>query len=67
MKYVLLIYQGKDYNPTSLSPEDYKLVAERYGAVNSTPNVRPGLPLGFAKDAITVRVKNGDPHVNRAK
>ena len=41
MKYVLLIYQGKDYTPTSLSPEDYRSVAKRYGAVNNTPNVRP--------------------------
>jgi hypothetical protein len=60
VKYVLLIYQAKDYNPAVLTPEDYKVVAEGYGAINSTPNVRPGLPLGITKDAITVRVTDGE-------
>ena len=59
MKYVLLIYQAKDYDPATLSKDEYKAVAERYGAVNATPNVRSGLPLGFAKDAITVRAHDG--------
>ena len=60
MKYVLLIYQARDFNPTSLSPDEHKAVAERYGAVNNMPNVRPGLPPGLAKDAITVQVENGE-------
>ena len=59
MKYVLLIYQVADYNPTSLAPEDYKEVAEAYGAINNTANVRPGLPLGLTKDSVTVLVKDG--------
>jgi len=59
MKYVLLIYQAKDYDPSKLSEEDYKDVAARYGAVNATPNVRSGWPLGFAKEAITVRSQDG--------
>jgi hypothetical protein len=59
MKYVLLIYQAKDYDPADLSQEDYKDVAARYGAVNATPNVRSGWPLGFAKEAITVRSQAG--------
>lgn len=59
MKYVLLIYQAKDYNPQALSADEYKPVAARYAAVNKTPNVRSGLPLGFQKDAITVRMLDG--------
>lgn len=59
MKYVLLIYQAKDYDPSKLSQDEHKSVAEQYGVVNATPNVRPGLPLGLPKDAITVRVHDG--------
>jgi hypothetical protein len=59
MKYVMLIYQAKDYNPKTLSKEEYKAVAARYGAPSETPNVRPGAPLGLPKDAITVRVHDG--------
>lgn len=60
MKYVLLIYQAKDYNPAALSEDEHKAVAARYGAVNATPNVRPGPPLGLPRDAITVRVREGE-------
>jgi hypothetical protein len=60
MKYVLLIYQAKDYNPKALSESEYKAVAAQYAAVTATAKVRPGLPLGFAKDAITVRVHDGE-------
>jgi hypothetical protein len=60
MKYVLLIYQAKDYNPTTLGADKHRAVADRYGAVNATPNVRPGLPLGLPKDAITVRVRDDE-------
>jgi hypothetical protein len=60
MKYVLLIYQARDYDPKSLSRDEHKSVAVRYQAVTSTPNVRPGLPLGFSADAITVRARNGE-------
>jgi hypothetical protein len=72
MKYVLLIYQAKDYDPKALSPDEHKSVALRYHAVTSTPNVRPGLPLGFSADAITVRARNGEtvttpgPYVEQA-
>lgn len=65
MKYVLLIYQAKDYDPQALSADEYRAVAARYGAVNRTPNVKPGLPLGFARDAITVRVHDGQTVIAR--
>jgi hypothetical protein len=63
LKYVLLIYQGKDYDPKALSPEDHQAVAAAYGEVVRTPNVRPGLPLGFVNEAITVR-QQGDQVVS---
>lgn len=59
MKYVLLIYQPEGYDPATLSEDEYKEVAAGYAAINATPNVRPGLPLGFARDAITVRARDG--------
>jgi hypothetical protein len=59
MKYVLLIYQAKDYDPKALSADEHKAVAIQYSAVTRTPNVRSGLPLGFQKDAITVRMLDG--------
>jgi hypothetical protein len=59
MKYVMFIYQALGYDPKGLSADEHKDVAQRYAAVNKTPKVRPGPPLGFAKDAITVRMRDG--------
>src|SRR5262245_118039 len=63
MQFVLLIYQGTTPTPNSeewktFSDEKKKIYAE-YEAVNKTPGVTPGLPLGLPKDATTVRVQNG--------
>lgn len=55
MKYVLLIYQGT--TPLPSSPEDWA----DYRALNETPGVETGLPLGLPQKAITVRVKGGKP------
>ena len=60
MKYVMFIYQAKDYDPKALSADEHKAVALRYAAVNRTPNVRPGPPLGFTQEAITVRLRDGE-------
>lgn len=60
MKFVLLIYQPKDFDPKALSKADYSAVADQYAAVSATPNIRPGLPLGFPRDAVTVRVREGE-------
>jgi hypothetical protein len=65
MKYVLLIYQGTTPLPTSpeawatLSPEEQTAVYADYNAINHTPGVDPGLPLGLPERATTVRVKDG--------
>lgn len=58
MKYVLLIYQ--DWTGVSnLSESDTTAIGAEYGALNKTPGVTPGLPLGLPADATTVRVKDG--------
>lgn len=60
MKYVLLVYQATNYDPAALSKSEYAAVAADYGAVNATPNVKPGLPLGVPGDAVTVQVRDGE-------
>jgi len=65
MQFVLLIYQGTTPLPNSeewktLSEEEKKKIYTEYEAVNKTPGVTPGLPLGLPKHAITVRVQNGE-------
>jgi hypothetical protein len=36
-----------------------KTIYAEYEALNKTPGVMPGLPLGLPQDATTVRVQNG--------
>jgi hypothetical protein len=64
MQYVLLIYQGTTPLPSSeawatLSEDEQKAIHADYGALNQTPGVTPGLPLGLPKQATTVRVQDG--------
>jgi hypothetical protein len=64
MQYVLLIYQGSTPLPgtdewNALSDEEQKAVYKDYGALNQTPGVTPGLPLGKPEHATTVRVEGG--------
>ena len=64
MKYVCLIYQGSTPLPGSdawsgLSQEEQRQVYADYGALNETPGVEPGLPLGLPDNATTVRVDDG--------
>jgi hypothetical protein len=65
MKYVLLVYQGTTPLPSSpeawatLSQDEQKAVWADYSAINQTPGVEPGLPLGLPQKATTVRVKDG--------
>jgi hypothetical protein len=68
MKYVVLIYQGTTPLPgtpewDALPPEEQKQVYADYGALNAQPGVTPGLPLGRADSATTVRVQDGKPLV----
>jgi hypothetical protein len=64
MQFVLLIYQGTTPTPKSdewktFSDEEKKTIYAAYEALNKTPGVMPGLPLGLPQDATTVRVQNG--------
>jgi len=68
MQFVLLIYQGTTPLPgterwNKLSEDERKHIYTEYGELNQSPGVTPGLPLGLAKDAKTVRVNNGSVQV----
>src|SRR3954447_12428211 len=60
MKYVMFIYQPKNYDPKALNESEYKAVAAQYAALTATPNLKPGLPVGLPKDAVTVRAQDGE-------
>ena len=68
MQFVLLIHQGTTPTPTTagwsqLSAEEQQAVYADYAALNETPGVSPGLPLGLPDQATTVRVVDGVPTV----
>jgi hypothetical protein len=61
MQFVLLIYQGTTPLPntdewSTLSKEEQKAIYADYAALNKTPGLTPGLPLGLPENAKTVRV-----------
>jgi hypothetical protein len=65
MQFVLLIYQGTTPLPNTeaweaLSRDEQKAIYADYAALNQTPGVTPGLPLGLPERAKTVRVDNGN-------
>jgi hypothetical protein len=64
MQYALLIYQGTTPLPAtdawaSLPAAEQQAIYADYGALNTRPGVTPGLPLGVADKAKTVRVVDG--------
>ena len=64
MKYVCLIYQGSTPLPgtdawNELPEDEQQKVYADYGALNTTPGVEPGLPLGLPQNATTVKVDDG--------
>jgi hypothetical protein len=64
MQYVMFIFQGTTPLPESkewevLTEEEQQQIYADYGALNQTPGVTPGLPLGRPEDATTVRVEGG--------
>lgn len=68
MKFALLIYQGSAPVPGSakwneLSETEQKNIYADYGKVNSTPGVKPGMPLGLPTAAKTVRWVDGKTQV----
>jgi hypothetical protein len=65
MKYMLLIHQGSTPTPRDpdawgrLSEEEQKGVYQAYRALNETPGVTSGVPMGSPETATTVRVQDG--------
>ena len=64
MKYVLLVYQGTTPLPGTerwkgLSAAEQKQIYADYAALNETPGISPGLPLGLPDAARTVSVRDG--------
>lgn len=64
MKFALLIYQGTTPLPnteawSSLPEGEQKAIYADYAALNKTPGLTPGLPLGLPENARTVTVENG--------
>ena len=62
MKYAMLIYQGDALErQAALSEEEQRQVYADYEAINQTPGVTPGVPMGLPENATTVRVEDGKP------
>ncbi|HEY6693917.1 MAG TPA: YciI family protein [Solirubrobacteraceae bacterium] len=65
MKYLLLIHQGDSPTPrdpeawSRLSEDEQKAVYADYMAINSNPNVTPGVQMDEPSTATTVRVEDG--------
>jgi hypothetical protein len=64
MKYVMLIFHGSAQGLDSeewaaLSEEEQKQVYADYEAINKTPGVTSGPPMGLPENATTVRVEGG--------
>jgi hypothetical protein len=60
MEYMMLIYQGDALERQAALPEErqHQVYAD-YQGINQTPGVTPGLPMGLAENATTVRVEGG--------
>jgi hypothetical protein len=68
MKYVLLVYQGTTPLPgtdawKALPATEQKRIYADYAALNATPGMTPGLPLGLPGSARTVQVREGKVQV----
>ena len=64
MKYVVLIHQGSTPLPGTpefdrLSEDEVEQIYADYQALNQTPGVTPGEPMGLPETATTVRVEDG--------
>ncbi|HVZ73479.1 MAG TPA: YciI family protein [Polyangia bacterium] len=68
MKYVLLVFQGTTPLPgtdrwRALPDAEQKQIYADYAALNQTPGMTPGLPLGLPAAARTVQVRDGKVEV----
>ena len=70
MQFVLMIYQGTTPLPSTpawatLSADEQRQIYADYAALNKTPGLTPGAPLGLPADATTVRVTNGKTETSK--
>ena len=66
MKFALMIYQPHPFDTSAYSPEEYQEIAGGYAAINASPGVTPGVPLGAVAKAVTVRVEDGETRTAEA-
>lgn len=59
MKFALIIYQPHPFDPKTLSPEEHRIIGAEYRTISSSPGVTAAPALGFANEATTVRVRDG--------
>jgi hypothetical protein len=64
MQFVMLIYQGTTPLPNTeaweaLPDEEQRAIYADYAALNDTPGLTAGLPLGLPQDAKAIRVEKG--------
>jgi hypothetical protein len=60
VQYIMVIYQGSALErQAELGEDELKQVYADYQALNQTPGVTPGLPMGLPENATTVRVEGG--------
>ena len=60
MQFALLIYQNWKWIEEGIPESELADVGKQYAAIAATPGLMSTLPLGFPKDAVTVRVQNGE-------
>lgn len=59
MQFALLIYQNWKWIEEGTSETELAEVGKEYAEIAATPGLTSTLPLGFPKDATTVRVQDG--------
>ena len=60
MQFALLIHQNWKWIEEGIPEAELAEVREQYAAIAATPGLRSTLPLGLPRDAVTVRVQNGN-------
>ena len=66
MQYALLIYQNWKWIEEGPSETEIAEIGKEYADLGATPGLTSTVPLGYRKDAMTVRVQDGKTiHIRR--